>query len=58
MRRDMLPVFGHRSHASEVLTRRRKLSLSMIRALVFDFGMPAECLIQDYDLVHGGSEND
>jgi len=52
-RRDLLPVFGQRSHASEVLSRRRKLSLPMIRALVAHYGLPADRMIQDYQLLKG-----
>jgi len=38
------------SKLSEVLNRRRGLSLSMIRALGRELGLPAEVLVQEYPL--------
>lgn len=45
--KDMIPYFGTKSKVSEVLNRKRNLSLSMIRALNRDLGIPAEVLIAD-----------
>ena len=42
---DLTPVFGRTNRAYEVLNRTRPLSLSMIRKLHADFGIPAEVLI-------------
>ena len=42
---DLTPVFGRTNRAYEVLSRRRPLSLAMIRKLHNDFGIPAEVLI-------------
>jgi HTH-type transcriptional regulator/antitoxin HigA len=44
---DMVPYFGSKSRVSEVLNRKRGLSLAMIRALHRDLGIPAEVLIAD-----------
>ncbi len=42
---DLTPVFGRVNRAYEVLSRKRPLSLAMIRKLHSDFGIPAEVLI-------------
>ncbi len=47
--RDLIPFIGSRSKVSEVLSRKRPLTLSMIRALHNGLGIPAESLIQDQD---------
>ena len=44
---DLIPYIGSRPRVSEVLNRKRKLTLSMIRALHSHLGIPAEVLIQD-----------
>lgn len=44
-RRDLLPFIGSASKVSEVLSRKRPLSLSMIRKLHNGLGIPAESLI-------------
>jgi len=49
-RKDLEPHMGGRSHVSEILNRKRPLSLAMIRALGREFGIPAEVLIQEYAL--------
>ncbi len=46
---DMVSFFGSKSKVSEVLNRKRGLSLSMIRALHRELGIPAEVLIADPD---------
>ena len=43
--RDLEPYLGGRSRVSEVLARKRPLSISMIRALHERLGIPAEALI-------------
>ena len=43
-------IFGSRSRVSEVFSGKRKLSLSMIRALNKKLDIPAEILIKDYSV--------
>jgi HTH-type transcriptional regulator/antitoxin HigA len=45
--RDLVPYIGSRSKVSEVLRRKRPLTLSMIRALHSGLGIPAESLLQE-----------
>ena len=45
-RTDLAPFLGSRSRVSEILNRKRPLSLKMIRALHNDMGIPAEVLLQ------------
>lgn len=47
--RDLVPYLGSRSRVSEVLRRKRPLSLSMIRALHRGLGIPARVLLQEED---------
>lgn len=47
--RDLVPFIGSRSKVSEVLARKRPLTLSMIKALHNGLGIPAESLLQDQD---------
>jgi HTH-type transcriptional regulator/antitoxin HigA len=44
---DLVPFIGSRSRVSEVLNRRRPLSLTMIRRLHAGLGIPLEVLVQD-----------
>ena len=48
--KDLLPIFKTTARTSEVLTRKRRLNLAMIRRLNERFAIPVECLIQDYEL--------
>ena len=48
---DLVPLLGQRSRVSEVLNRKRKLSISMIRNLHQQLNIPLESLISDYHLV-------
>jgi len=50
--RDLVHIIGSRSKVSEVLNRKRSLTLSMIRALHSSLGIPAEVLLQEEDLAH------
>ena len=50
-RRDLEPLLGSRSRVSEILNRKRSLSLGMIRRLEEALQIPAEILIQPYELV-------
>lgn len=45
--RDLVPYIGSRSKVSEVLSRKRTLTMSMVRALNEGLGIPAEILIQE-----------
>jgi HTH-type transcriptional regulator/antitoxin HigA len=45
-RSDLVPIIGTKSKVSEVLNRRRPLSLSMIRRLRAQLDIPAEVLIR------------
>jgi HTH-type transcriptional regulator/antitoxin HigA len=48
--RDLVPLIGNRSKVSEVLSRKRPLSLSMVRALHKGLGIPAKSLIREQSL--------
>jgi HTH-type transcriptional regulator / antitoxin HigA len=50
-RRELEPCIGSRARVSEVLSRKRSLSLEMIRRLNQELGIPAEILIQSYEPV-------
>ena len=43
---DLVPMIGQKNRVYEVLTRKRPLSLSMIRKLHDGLGIPAEALIR------------
>lgn len=45
--RDLLPLLGSRSRVSEVLARKRPLTVQMIRALSIGLGIPVETLVAD-----------
>jgi HTH-type transcriptional regulator/antitoxin HigA len=49
-RRDLEPYIGSRARVSEVLSRKRSLSIDMMRKLHTGLGIPAEVLIQPYPL--------
>jgi len=44
---DLVPFIGNRSKISEILNGKRKLSLSMMRALNKGLGIPSEVLLQE-----------
>jgi HTH-type transcriptional regulator/antitoxin HigA len=46
-RRDLEPFIGSQSKVSEVLNRKRSLSVAMIRALYIGLDIPAEVLLQE-----------
>ncbi len=48
-RRDLEMYLGGRSRVSEIMNRKRSLSLEMIRRLHDGLGIPAEVLIQPYE---------
>ena len=45
---DLAGLIGQKSRASEILNRKRKLSLEMIRKLSAELHIPSEVLIQAY----------
>jgi HTH-type transcriptional regulator/antitoxin HigA len=49
-RADLEPIIGSRGRVSEVLTRKRALTLAMIRKLSETWGLPAHVLVQPYPL--------
>ncbi len=49
-RRDLEPYLGSRARVSEILNRKRALSLAMIRKLQEGLGISAEVLVQSYEL--------
>jgi HTH-type transcriptional regulator/antitoxin HigA len=48
--KDMAPAFGGKNRASEILNRKRKLTVEMIRNLAEKLNISASILIQDYEL--------
>lgn len=48
-RTELAEALGGANRASEVLSRKRRLNVRMIRALHERFGIPASVLIGDYD---------
>jgi HTH-type transcriptional regulator/antitoxin HigA len=46
-------ILGSRSRVSEILSGKRKLSLSMIRKLNQELGISAQTLIKDYESING-----
>lgn len=55
---DLAKLLGSRSRASEVLARRRALTLPMIRALTRKWGIPAKSLVKPYALARSRSGSD
>jgi HTH-type transcriptional regulator/antitoxin HigA len=49
-RRDLEPVIGGRTRVSEILNRRRPLTLPMVRALSALLDIPIDVLVQPYEL--------
>lgn len=47
-RRDLEPQIGNRARVSEILTRKRSLTLRMIQRLHNELGIPADVLLQPY----------
>ncbi|MPL92298.1 HTH-type transcriptional regulator/antitoxin HigA [Rhodobacter sp. 140A] len=48
---DLAALFGSRPRASEVLNRKRALTLDMIHKLSSEWHIPADCLVRPYHLV-------
>lgn len=47
---DLADVLGSRSRASEILRRKRALTLDMINSLRREWHIPADCLVEPYPL--------
>jgi len=54
-RRDLEKFLGSRARVSEVLNRRRALTMEMIRNLHKGLGIPAEVLIQPYRMARNAA---
>jgi HTH-type transcriptional regulator/antitoxin HigA len=53
---DLEPYIGGPGRVSEILNRKRPLTINMIRKLEQGLGIPAQILIQPYELVASGIE--
>ena len=49
--KDLAEIVGGKSKASEILNKKRRLTLSMIRKIHNVMGIPAELLIREYRLM-------
>ena len=49
-RNDLIPIFGSRARVSEILNKKRSLSINMIRKLQRSLNISAEILIKPYNL--------
>jgi HTH-type transcriptional regulator/antitoxin HigA len=49
-RSDLEPLIGTRGRVSEILSRKRPLTLAMIRKLQVGLNLPADVLVRDYAL--------
>ena len=52
---DLARTLGSRPRASEIVSRKRWMTLPMIRKIHEEYGVPPEVLIQDYPLEPTGS---
>ncbi|MDX2249602.1 MAG: transcriptional regulator [Bacteroidia bacterium] len=48
--KDLVGIIGGKSRVSEILNRKKKLTVEMIRKLTAMLKLPSEILIQDYSL--------
>jgi len=48
---DLIPEIGGKSRVSEILNRKRKLTVEMIRKLVTRLNLSSNLLIKDYQLI-------
>ena len=55
-RKDLEPYIGNRARVSEILNRKRSLSIRMIRNLSKGLGIPTETLIQEYPIILENTE--
>ncbi len=52
---DLALVLGSRSRATEILARKRPLTLDMVRKIKSAWGIPSDVLIQPYPLVRAAT---
>ena len=52
-RKDLEPFIGNRARVSEILNRKRPLTLRMIQRLHSHLGIPAEALLRPYPIPRG-----
>ncbi len=57
-RKDLEPYIGNRARVSEILNRKRPLSLRMIRNLSKGLGIPIEVLVQEYPTSAGSFDDE
>jgi HTH-type transcriptional regulator/antitoxin HigA len=50
-RSDLEPLIGSRGRVSEILARKRPLTIAMIRKLTDAWGLPADVLVQSYPII-------
>ncbi len=50
--KDLAKIVGSKSKASEILNKKRRLTLNMIRQINKFLGIPAEMLISEYELAN------
>ena len=50
--KDLAKIVGSKSKASEILNKKRRLTLNMIRQINKALGIPAEMLIKEYELAN------
>lgn len=55
--RDLIPLIGSRSKVSEILSRKRPLTLTMVRSLHDRLHIPAKALIQQAELIESEEED-
>lgn len=48
--KDLVPFLGQRSRVTEVMNRKRGLSISMIRNLHKGLQIPLDCIVKEYQL--------
>jgi HTH-type transcriptional regulator/antitoxin HigA len=49
--KDLVGVIGGKSRVSEILNRKKKLTVDMVRSLAFRLNLSAQILINDYKLI-------
>ena len=54
--KDLVPILGGKNRVSEILSRKRPLTLSMMRALSDTLHIPADLLIREPDATYGERE--
>lgn len=50
---DLATLLGSRSRASEILARKRRLSVEAIHRISGEWGLPADVLVRPYELASG-----